>query len=94
MGKPTLSDKQTIRALGLDEDALSKMPIYSPYKDAFVRQLRIMDEQQFLTRYKWYNLPHGLNENLMERILYYRGRAMFFYMPADDKFYFLPFTFG
>lgn len=94
MGKPTLPDKQTIRALGLDEETINKRPIYSPYKDAFVRQLRIMDEQQFLTRYKWYNLPHGLNENLMERILYYRGRAMFFYMPADDKFYFLPFTFG
>lgn len=94
MGKPTLPDIQTIKALGLDEKTLSNRLIYAPYKDRFVKQLRIMDEQQFLTRYKWYNLPHGLNENLMERILYYRGRAMFFYIPADDKFYFLPFTFG
>ena len=94
MGKPTLPDKQTIKALGLDEDSLCKIPIFSPYKDAFVRQLRIMDEQQFLTRYKWYNLPHGLDENLMERILYYRGRAMFFYMEQENRFYFLPFTFG
>lgn len=93
MAKPKLPDIQTIKALGLDEKSLCNIPVFSPYKDAFVRQLRIMDEQQFLTRYKWYNLPLGLDENLIERILYYRGRAMFFYIPADDKFYFLPFSF-
>ncbi len=94
MGKATLPDNQTLKALGLDEKTLANRLIYAPFKDAFVKQLRIMDEQQFLTRYKWYNLPHGLNENLIERILYYRGRGMIFYMEQNDKFYFLPFTFG
>lgn len=94
MGKPTLLDTQTLKAVGLDEGSLMKRLIFAPYKDAFVRTLRIMDEQQFLTRYKWYNLPHELNENLMERILYYRGKAMFFYMEEEDKFFFLPFTFS
>lgn len=93
MGKPCLPDETTLLATGLSPNC--KRPvIYSKYKEAFVKQLRVMDEQQFLTRYKWYNLPHGLNENLMERILYYRGRAMFFYMEQEDKFYFLPFTYG
>lgn len=93
MANPTLPDMQTLLATGLHPD--QKRPlIYSPAKEALVKQLRIMDEQQFLTRYKWYNLPHGLNENLIERILYYRGRAMFFYMEEEDKFYFLPFTFS
>ena len=93
MSKPTIPDTQTLNALGLNPD--QKRPlIYSPAKENFVKILRIMDEQQFLTRYKWYNLPHGLNENLIERILYYRGRAMFFYMEEEDNFYFLPFTFS
>ena len=94
MGQPKLTDKQTLEALGLTDKAIMNRMIFSPYKDAFVKTLRIIDEQQFLTRYKWYNLPHGLNENLMERILYYRGRAMFFYIEAEDKFFFLPFSFG
>lgn len=93
MGKPCLPDETTLLAMGLSPNC--KRPvIYSKYKEAFVKQFRVMDEQQFLTRYKWYNLPHGLNENLMERILYYRGRAMFFYIEQEDKFYFLPFTYG
>lgn len=93
MSKPTIPDTQTLNTLGLNPD--QKRPlIYSPAKEDFVKVLRIMDEQQFLTRYKWYNLPHGLNENLIERILYYRGRAMFFYIEEEDKFFFLPFTFS
>lgn len=94
MGKPIMKDIQTLKALGLDDKSIIDRLIFAPYKDAFVKTLRIMDEQQFLTRYKWYNLPYGLNENLVERILYYRGRAMFFYMPETDKFYFLPFAFS
>lgn len=94
MGKPSMKDIQTLKALGLDDKSIMERFIIAPYKDAFVKTLRIMDEQQFLTRYKWYNLPYGLNENLVERILYYRGRAMFFYMSETDKFYFLPFTFS
>lgn len=93
MGKPTIPDKQTLNALGLNPDRKQPM-IFSPEKNAFVKTLRVMDEQQFITRYKWYNLPHGLTGNLIERILYYCGRGMFFYMEEEDKFYFLPFTFS
>lgn len=95
MGKtPTIPDKESIKALGLDEKSLMDRVIFSPQKEAFAEQLRIIDQQQFLTRYKWYNLPYGLNENLMERILYDRGQAMFFYIEALDKFFFLPYTFS
>ena len=54
--------------------------------------LRVLDEQNHLSKFTWYNLPKGLNANLIERILYYRGRGMFFYMEANDTFYFLPFA--
>lgn len=54
--------------------------------------LRVLDEQNALSRYTWYNLPKGLNANLVERILYYRGRGMLFYMESNNTFYFLPFA--
>lgn len=54
--------------------------------------LRVMDEQDAINSIKWYNLPNGLNGNLIERILYYKGQGMFFYMETDDQFYFLPYA--
>ena len=65
-------------------------PVY--LTDNIKRQLRIVDEQDAVNRYAWYNLPYGLYANLIERILYYRGQGIMFYMEADDRFYFLPYT--
>lgn len=62
----------------------------------FRKQLRIVDEQQAINRYMWYNLPSGLTGQMLERILYYKGQAMFFWMDDDEEmggtFYFLPFA--
>ena len=52
--------------------------------------LRIMDEQNAINRYTWYNLPKGLSGELIERILYYRGQGMLFML--QGKFYFLPYA--
>lgn len=52
--------------------------------------LRIMDEQNAINRYTWYNLPKGLSGELIERILYYRGQGMLFFLKG--KFYFLPYA--
>ena len=60
--------------------------------NSVLSSLRVLDEQNALSRYTWYNLPKGLNANLIERILYYRGRGMLFYMESNDTFYFLPFA--
>ena len=54
------------------------------------KQLRIMDEQDAINRFTWYNLPEGLNSRLIERILYYKGQGMLFFL--NDKFYFLPYA--
>lgn len=59
-------------------------------KSDIKKQLRIVDEQDAVNRFTWYNLPSGLNSRLMERILYYRGQAMFF--KIKDNFYFLPYA--
>ena len=54
--------------------------------------LRIVDEQDAVNRYTWYNLPEGLNSQLLERMMYYKGQLMFFYIPTDEKFYMLPYA--
>lgn len=59
-------------------------------KSDIKKQLRIVDEQNAVNRFVWYNLPEGLDGRLMERILYYKGQAMMFYL--NDKFYFLPYA--
>lgn len=54
------------------------------------KQLRIVDEQNAINRFTWYNLPEGLNARLIERILYYKGQGALFFL--NDKFYFLPYA--
>lgn len=60
--------------------------------DTYTKCFRIKDEQDAINRFVWYNLPNGLNARLIERILYYRGQGMFFYMKENQQFYFLPYT--
>lgn len=54
------------------------------------RALSKIDRLTALSRFTWYNLPEGLDSDIIERILYYRGQGMFFKM--NDNFYFLPFA--
>lgn len=54
------------------------------------KQLRIIDEQDAVNSFTWYNLPDGLNARLIERILYYKGQGALFYF--NEKFYFLPYA--
>lgn len=61
-------------------------------KNNIRKQLRILDEQNAINRYVWHNLPKGLNAQMIERILYYKGQACFFYMEETESFYFLPYA--
>lgn len=61
-------------------------------KESYIKNFRIKDEQDAINTFVWYNLPSGLNARLLERILYYRGQGMFFYMKETDTFYFLPYA--
>lgn len=62
-----------------------------PMFEKMGKSLRMIDYQQFLTRFKWHNLPEGLDSELFERIMYFSGSAMFFYIKELDRFYFLPY---
>lgn len=96
MGKPILVNEDLISAAGIDPK--SGYPIKCRGLDplalkANVKKLiRINDEQICINRFKWNNLPNGLTGQLIEKILYLRGEAVFFYEKYTDKFYFLPFS--
>lgn len=62
-----------------------------PMFEKIGKSLRTIDYQQFLTRFKWHNLPEGMDSELFERIMYFSGSAMFFYIKDLDRFYFLPY---
>lgn len=68
----------------------------SSLTELFKKQLEVLDEQQAINRYVWYNLPSGLTGQLIERILYYRGELAFFRIEDDPNtcgtFYCLPFS--
>lgn len=61
-------------------------------KEAIRKQLRILDEQNAVNRYKWINLPVGLSSQELERLLYYRGQLAFFYLEELNQFYLLPYA--
>ena len=58
----------------------------------YIRIVSEADKKDAVNRYTWYNLPDGLDGKLIERILYFRGQAAFFYMKETKKFYFLPYA--
>ena len=61
-------------------------------KGSFRKILRLIDEQDAVNRYKWYNLPANISSEELERLLYYKGQLCFFYFKDLDEFYFMPFA--
>lgn len=61
-------------------------------KNDIRKQLRIIDEQDAVNRYVWYNLPCDLTGQELERMLYYKGQLAFFYFKDLDQFYFMPYA--
>lgn len=54
--------------------------------------LGIQDLREFIERYQWVNVPRGLDHELIERILYFRGKGLIYYNDKAEKFQFLPFS--
>lgn len=92
MGVPKLTDPRLLIAAGIDPKTglPTKAVDGDSLKVGIKKALRIIDEQDCVNRFTWYNLPNGIEAKLIERIIYYRGQAMLFRL--DDKFYFLPYT--
>lgn len=64
----------------------------SQSKEEIRKQLRILDEQNAVNRYTWYNQPLNLSSQEIERLIYYRGQLCFFYLPELDKFFLMPYA--
>lgn len=64
----------------------------APIKSSIKALLRILDEQNAVTRYTWYNLPCDLTSQELERMLYYKGQLCMFYYEPLDKFFFMPYA--
>lgn len=54
--------------------------------------VRLIDEQDAVNRYTWYNLPCNITGQELERMLYYKGQLAFFYIEDLDEFYFMPYA--
>lgn len=61
-------------------------------KESVKKSLRILDEQNAVNRYTWYNLPCNLSSQELERLLYYKGQLAFFYMEGTGEFFFMPYA--
>lgn len=61
-------------------------------KEDIKKFLRLVDEQDAVNRYVWYNLPANITSQELERMLYYKGQLCFFYDKNLDEFYFMPYA--
>lgn len=89
-------DLQTLIQAGIDPKtglpvkAVNGLP--SKLKDGIKALFRIIDEQDAVTRYTWYNLPCNITSQELERLIYYKGQLAFFYCEPLDQFFFMPYA--
>lgn len=88
-----LPNVELYKTFGVDPRSLKPDRAEPPPLKANIRKLfRIVDEQDAVNSFEWYNLPNGLSGQELERLLYYKGQLCFFYSEALDSFYFMPFA--
>ena len=61
-------------------------------KEDLKKALRLIDEQDAVNRYVWYNLPANITSQELERMLYYKGQLCLFYDKNLEEFYFMPYA--
>ena len=71
MAKPNIPDLQTLIQAGFDPKTRLPRKIGTKpcIKEDVKKMLRIVDEQDAINRYTWFNLPDTLDGELLERIL-------------------------
>ena len=94
MGKPNIPDFKTLIQAGFDPKTglPNKIGTKPCLKENVKKALRLIDEQDAVNRYTWYNLPCNITSQELERMLYYKGQLAFFYMEDLDEFYFMPYA--
>ena len=96
MGKktPFMIDPSLYKMAGIDmKSGLPTRVVDGDNLKASMKHImRLIDEQDAVNRYKWYNLPCNISSEELERLLYYKGQLCFFYFKDLDEFYFMPFA--
>ena len=94
MGQPKLIDPSIYKQAGIDlkTGLPTRMVDEVCLKRDMKKIMRIIDEQDAINRYKWYNIPCNISSEELERLLYFKGQLCFFYFKELDEFYFMPFA--
>ena len=96
MGQPKLPEIQTLFQAGIDPKTGLPLKFMSGakcmLKEDLKKFLRLVDEQDAVNRYVWYNLPANITSQELERMLYYKGQLCFFYDKNLEEFYFMPYA--
>ena len=96
MAKPSIPDIETLLQAGINPKTGLPIKFGSSSrcntKEDIKKALRIVDEQDAVNRYVWYNLPCNITSQELERLLYYKGQLAFFYLEDLDEFYFMPYA--
>lgn len=91
---PCIRDIATLIRAGIDPKTGAPLKMISAsasqLSEGAKKIMRIIDEQDAVNRYRWFNLPAGLTSQELERLLYLRGQLVFF--KYEGKFYFMPFA--
>lgn len=95
MGKPVLPDLNTLYQAGINPKTGLPLKFGGSkcvLKEDLKKFLRLIDEQDAVNRYVWYNLPANITSQELERMLYYKGQLCFFYDKDLEEFYFMPYA--
>lgn len=79
----------------IDQDGNVIVPNPLKYNLDYNSMFNIMRVQNFtetIERYQWVNVPFGLTQDLIERLLFFRGKGVFYFNDKVGKFQFLPFS--
>lgn len=60
--------------------------------DSLFTIMREQNKIETIERYMWVNVPFGLTADIIERLLFYRGKGVFYFNDKVGKFQFLPFA--
>lgn len=92
-----ITPRELFRQAGIDPR--TGLPIRLGLDDAALRNsikmcIDVMDQQDAINAIQWYGCPLGLDGQMIERILYWRGQAVLFAREVEGqpKFFFLPFA--
>lgn len=90
-----LSGKMLKYGNAVDQDGKIITPNPKDFNLQYDSLYNIMREQNMIEtfeRYMWTDIPFGLTQDIIERILFFRGKGIFYFNDKIEKFQFLPFT--